>query len=265
MEDQNTLKRVQFNMHLKQEIKQIHQRSKQRYGSPRIHKELQMQGVKASLPLVAKLMRQENIYSIIRRRFKQTTDSKHRYPIAPNLLMQQFSVNRKNEVWVSDITYVPTAEGWLYLTTVIDLFDRKVIGWAHSKTMYAEATSVAAFKMAALNSSLQNNQSLIFHSDRGIQYACDEFTSELQKRPNISQSMSRKGNCWDNAVAESFFKTLKTELVYHRQYLTRQQAALDIFEYIETFYNTNRRHQLLNNLTIREHESLIFNQLNNAA
>jgi transposase InsO family protein len=258
-------KRTQFNQELLKEIRWIYYESKRRYGSPRIAKELQMQGIQASEKLVAKLMRKAEIRSIIRKRFKQTTDSKHKYPVAENVLNRAFSVKEKNEVWVSDLTYISTREGWLYLTTVIDLLDRKVIGWALSHTMYTKETSVAAFKMALINRPIQADKELIFHSDRGIQYACEEFTSEIGKHKNIVRSMSRKGNCWDNAVAESFFKTIKTELIYHQKYETRKQAELSIFEYIETFYNTIRRHKQLNNLSILEHQQLFNNNLNNAA
>jgi transposase InsO family protein len=258
-------KRALYNEHLTHEIKRVYHSSKRIYGSPRIAKELQLQGIKASTPLVARLMKKENIRSIIRKRFKQTTDSKHHYPVAENKLMRQFTVKEKNEVWVSDLTYIHTRQGWLYLTTVIDLFDRKVIGWALSNNMYTHNTSVAAFKMALINRPIRPEKQLIFHSDRGVQYACNDFTSILTKHPNILQSMSRKGNCWDNAVAESFFKTLKAELVYHHKYETINQAELSVFEYIETFYNTTRRHKHLGNLTILEYQKLInLNNLNNA-
>jgi transposase InsO family protein len=258
-------KRAIFNAQLTTEIKQVYWKSKQRYGSPRITKELQQQGIKASEQLVAKLMQKENIRSIIRKKYKVTTDSKHKYPVAENKLMQQFEVQKQNQVWVSDITYINTKQGWLYLTTVIDLKDTKVIGWALSQTMRAEQTSIAALKMATINRPIEANEELIFHSDRGIQYACEEFVTELKKYETIIQSMSRKGNCWDNAVAESFFKSLKTELVYHHNYQTTQQAKLSIFEYIETFYNTVRRHKHLNNLTILEYQKLINNNLKNVA
>lgn len=259
-------KRKLFNELLIKNIQQIYSVNKGRYGSPRIAKELQMQGMRASVQLVAKLMRIEKLRSITRKRFKQTTNSKHKYPVVENRLMQQFTVKEKNEVWVSDITYISTAQGWLYLTTVIDLWDRKVIGWALSHNMTAKDTSIAALKMALQNRPITNaNQKLIFHSDRGIQYACEEFVTALASCTTIVRSMSRKGNCWDNAVAESFFKTLKVELVYQNNYETKQQAALSIFEYIETFYNTKRRHQQLNNLTILEYQNLINNQFKHAA
>jgi transposase InsO family protein len=258
-------KRTLFNQQLVVKIRQVHQQSRQRYGSPRIAKELQMQGIKASERLVAKLMRAYNIVSIIRKKYKTTTNSKHKYPVVENKLNRQFTASKKNQAWVSDLTYISTRQGWLYLTTVIDLFDRKIIGWALSDNMFAKNTSVAAVKMALKNRPLQNDETLILHSDRGIQYACVEFTTLTNQYKNIQRSMSRKGNCWDNAVAESFFKTLKTELVYHESYNTREQAALSVFEYIETFYNTKRRHKQLNNLNINEFHQSFINQIKNAA
>ncbi|MES1182090.1 MAG: IS3 family transposase, partial [Flavobacterium sp.] len=202
-------KRKLHNEFLKKEIHRIYHESKGRYGSPRITKELNYQGIKASQVLVAKLMRQEGLRSIIRKKYKVTTDSSHKYPVVENKLMRAFTAEQRNNVSVSDITYVDTKQGWLYLTTIIDLFDRKVIGWALSETMKAKDTTVDAFRMALNNSPIQSNKELVFHSDRGIQYACDEFRAELEKHKTITRSMSRKGDCWDNAVAESFFKTLK--------------------------------------------------------
>jgi putative transposase len=258
-------KRSQYRQILIKIITQIYSDSKCRYGSPRITKELNMQGFKASWVLVAKLMKQLHLKSIIRRRYKVTTNSSHKYPIVENVLNREFIVKEKNKVWVSDITYIATKQGWLYLTTVIDLFDRKAIGWALSETMKAKDTVIPAFKMATINQPIEEHHKLIFHSDRGIQYACDEFRTMLNANKKIVRSMSRKGNCWDNAVAESFFKTLKVELVYTQKYLTKQQAAISIFEYIETWYNRNRRHKHLNNLTILENEKLINNNLKKAA
>jgi transposase InsO family protein len=258
-------KRKLHNDFLKKEIHEVYRASKGRYGSPRIAKELNVQGIKASQQLVAKLMRGEHLKSIIRKKYKVTTNSSHSYPVVENNLNREFAVKERNTAWVSDLTYISTAEGWLYLTTVIDLFHRKVIGWALSTTMKARDTVIPAFKMAKINQPLIGDKGLIFHSDRGIQYACDEFKAELSKHNSIIRSMSRKGNCWDNAVAESFFKTLKVELIYHNKYQTKQQAALSIFEYIETWYNKNRRHKILNNLTILEYEKLINNNLKNAA
>jgi transposase InsO family protein len=239
--------------------------NKGRYGSPRIAKELNMQGIKVSHVMVAKLMQQQHLRSIVRKKYKATTNSSHKYPVVSNVLNRAFEVKKENSVWVSDITYIATKQGWTYLTTVIDLFDRKVIGWALSETMKAVQTVIPAFNMAKNNRPISDHQSLVFHSDRGIQYACEEFTKHIDKHKSIIRSMSRKGNCWDNAVAESFFKSLKTELVYHQSYQTRKEAELSIFEYIETYYNTKRRHKKLNNLTILEYHKSINTKLENAA
>lgn len=252
-------KREIRNQMLIEKINQIYCKHKGRYGSPRIAKELQMNQIKASRKLVAKLMKLENIRSIVKKKFKVTTDSSHKYPVVENQLNRCFTTFRINQVWVSDITYIRTKQGWLYLTTVIDLFDRKVIGWSLSNTMKAKDTSVKSLQMALINRPLESNQKLIYHSDRGIQYACEEFLSEINKNKSIVRSMSKKGDCWDNAVAESFFKTLKAELIYQNKYQTKQEAELSIFEYIETYYNKIRRHKQLNNLTILEFQQLINN------
>lgn len=255
--------RLQRRKLLSSEIYGIYHWSRGRYGSPRITKELEANGIKASRPFVAKLMWELNLRSIVKRKFKKTTNSSHKYPVVENLLNQNFQVKEKNKAWVSDITYIRTGEGWLYLTTVIDLFDRKVIGWSLSDTMRAKDTSIAALRMARLHRPLNENDRVIFHSDRGIQYACEEFASIVGK--NITRSMSGKGNCYDNAVAESFFKTLKTELIYQNKYQTREIAKTSVFEYIEAFYNTHRRHSALGNLTIKEYHNLMFNQSKKAA
>lgn len=236
-------------------IKQIFQKSRCRYGSPRIAAELSVQGIKASRPRVARLMRKAHIQSLIRKKYKvQTTDSTHVFTLAENLLNRDFSADRLGQKWVSDLTYIRTGQGWLYLTTVLDLADRKIIGWALSDTMEASQTSVPAWKMAVKNRPITSQ--LIFHSDRGIQYACSEFRSQFTGMP-ILQSMSRKGNCWDNAVAESFFKSMKTEMVYHVKFETRRQAKLAVFEYIEVWYNRERRHSTLGYLTPCEFEQLL--------
>lgn len=256
--------RAEWNELIKEEVKRVHDKSKKRYGSPRITKDLNEEGIKVSQPTVAKMMRTQGIRSAIKKKFKATTDSSHNYSVAENVLNQNFSSPDTNCVWVSDLTYVSTAEGWIYLTTVIDLFDRKVIGWSLSETMKTCDTSIPAFRMAMRNRKLEAHQNLVFHSDRGIQYACDEFVSELNQNRNITRSMSRKGNCWDNAVAESFFKTLKVELIYQNKYETKSEAKLSIFEYIETWYNRNRRHKHLNNLTVEEYHRKINNSKNAA-
>ncbi|MFY7963257.1 MAG: IS3 family transposase [Chitinophagaceae bacterium] len=227
--------------------------------------ELQKKNIVVSKVLVAKIMKQNNIRSIIKKRYKVTTDSSHKYPVAANVLNRNFTTKEQNKAWVSDITYVATDQGWLYLTSVIDLFDRKVIGWSLSNTMKAKDTSIAAFNMAKKNRPIQPHQQLIFHSDRGIQYACEEFTTLVDHHKNITRSISRKGNCWDNALAESFFNTIKTELNYQYKYQSKKETELLIFEYIKTFYNIKRRHPYLNNLTIKEYNQLFNNDLKNVA
>lgn len=182
-------------------IRVIHRLSHQRYGSPRIAHELKRKGIKASRPLVARLMKREGIRSVIRKKFKATTISKHSFAVAENLLQRDFSANRLAEKWVSDLTYIHTGQGWLYLTTVMDLADRKLIGWAISETMKACDTTLPAWEMAVKNRPL--TQQVLFHSDQGVQYACHEFRNLLKGYP-VVQSMSRKGDCWDNAVAELF-------------------------------------------------------------
>ena len=238
------------------DIREIHTQSQGRYGSPRIADELRQQGVKASRNRVARLMHQAAIRSIMYKKYRvQTTDSAHDYPVAKNLLNREFTAEKPGQKWVSDITYIPTEEGWLYLTTVLDLADRKVIGWALSDSLKAVETSVAAWRMALTNRAIQGQ--LLFHSDRGVQYACGEFRDELKGLP-VVQSMSRKGNCWDNAVAESFFKTFKCELVNHVDFQTRAQARLATFEYIEVWYNRQRRHSSLKYQTPAQQESYFY-------
>jgi transposase InsO family protein len=246
------------NRELLKQIRRIHEQSNGIYGSPRITEELRAMGYKASRPRVARLMRKAGIRSRIKRKYVATTDSRHQYPVAPNLVDRRFNPGKTGKVWVSDITYIKTAQGWLYLTTIIDLGDRKVIGWSLSRSLKAEATVIAAWLMAVLNRPV--TEKLIFHSDRGVQYACGEFTSLLKSYRNVKQSMSRKGNCWDNAVAESFFKSLKAEWINWCDYRTFRQAELSVFQYIEGWYNTKRRHSALNNMTPMEYENLLLTQ-----
>ncbi len=234
------------------DIHRIHEDSKKRYGSPRIASELREQGISVSRPRLARLMKKASIKSIIRKKYRvQTTDSDHEYAIAENHLNRDFSAQANGQKWVSDLTYIRTGEGWLYLTAILDLADRKVVGWAMSDTMRAGDTTIAAWKMAIRNRPVK--QQLLFHSDRGVQYACTDFKEQLKGLP-VLQSMSRKGNCWDNAVAESFFKTLKTELIYHEHYSTKQQAKLSVFEYIEGWYNKRRRHSALANRSPQQYQ-----------
>jgi len=254
-------KRDNENRMLLCEIMRVHERSKASYGSPRMTDELRARGFDVSRPRVARLMRKNGIRAVHAKKFVVTTDSKHRYPVVENKLDRDFSAGESGRAWVSDITYVKTAKGWLYLTVVLDLFDRKVLGWSQSDDLCAEKTTVAAWKMAVVNR--PPSKKLIFHSDRGIQYACHDFVNLLDSYKCVERSMSRKGNCWDNAVAESFFKTIKVELIYRNGYREKKEAALSIFEWIETWYNRNRRHSALGNMTINEFEKSM--QLKNVA
>jgi len=227
-------------------LKAVHAMSKGHYGSPPITKELNANGIKVSRPRIARLMCKNGIKSIMGRKYRVTTNSNHLYPVNPNLLSRDFSTTGTGEKLVSDITYIRTGEGWLYLTVVMDLADRKIIGWSMDSSMSASSTVVDAWEMAIKNRPVERE--LIFHSDREIQYASNEFRRCFKGLP-VLQSMSRKGNCRDNAVAESFFKTLKVEMVYHSKFRTRAQAKLEIFDYIEVWYNRKRRHSALDYLT----------------
>ena len=235
---------------LEQEILEAFQNSKNIYGSPRITQVLNKKQIKVSRPRVARIMKKVRLRSVVKKKFKATTDSNHKFPVPENKLDRDFKPGTLGTVWVSDITYIKTKQGWLYLTTVIDLGDRKIIGWALSSTMRAIETVVPAFKMAQKNRPI--TQKLIFHSDRGVQYACNEFRKLLERNPLITRSMSRKGNCWDNAVAESFFKTLKTECVYQNKFTNKAHAALVVFEYIEMWYNRKRLHSALGYMSPEE-------------
>lgn len=197
-------------------------------------------------------MKENGIRARRKKRFKVTTDSNHKLPVADNVLNRQFQAKEKDQVWVSDITYVDTEEGWLYLVVFIDLYSRKVLGWSMSPGMTAEFV-LNAFRMAIARRNCRVKP--LVHSDRGSQYASDLFRAELELRSCI-QSMSRKGNCWDNAVAESFFSTLKTELIHNEKFKTKKEAETKIFDYVEIFYNRQRLHSTLNYLTPEEFEML---------
>jgi putative transposase len=199
-------------------------------------KELNIQGFQAFRPRVARLMKQHGIRAVHAKKFVVTTNSKHTYKVVENKLNRDFAPKENGRAWVSDITYIRTAKGWLYLTVILDLFDRKVIGWSHSSDLTAKNTVIPAWNMAAKNRPPTKN--LIFHSDRGVQYACHACANLIESY-GVQRSMSRKGNCWDNAVAESFFKSIKVELVYRNQYASKEEASLSVFEWIETWYNTN--------------------------
>ena len=232
-----------YNRGLSVRIREIYQESKKTYGSPRITIALRNGEIIVSRRRVARLMREMKLRSIFRKKFVVTTDSKHNYPVVENKLNREFTVDGPGKVWVSDITYLRTSQGWLYLTVILDLGDRKVVGWSLNSSLKASDTTVPAWIMAAKNRPV--TQELIFHSDRGVQYACNEFKNLLSGYKLVERSMSRKGDCWDNAVAESFFKTIKVECVYQNKYKTKDQAVLSIFEYIETWYNTRRIHTTL--------------------
>ncbi len=242
-------KRESNRQQLLTQIKQIHAESRGNYGSVKILRELRSQGKIVNHKSVEKLMRKHGIKAKRMKKFKSTTDSKHKLPIAPNLLDREFTARKPNLVWVTDITYIPTAEGWMYLATFIDLFSRKIVGWSLSARITSDLV-VDAFRMGIFR---QRKAPLMVHSDRGSQYASDTFRKELIKH-RCMRSMSKKGDCWDNAVAESFFATLKTELVHHEKYETRYQARLSVFDYIETFYNRKRLHSHLNYLSPEKFE-----------
>lgn len=242
-------KRLLSKEKIKQQITSIYFSSKQRYGSPRIAFELNSLGYKISRITVAKYMKELGLRSKLSKKFKVTTNSKHNYLVVENVLNRNFIADKSSKVWVSDITYIHTKEGFLYLTTIIDLYDRKIIGWSLSKGMSTEETSLAAWKMAVKNRKIVDG--LIFHSDRGVQYASKKFANTVEFY-GVTRSMSRRGNCWDNAVAESFFKSLKTELIYGNKLITKEKMELEIFEYIEVWYNKKRRHSTLNYQTIEE-------------
>jgi transposase InsO family protein len=251
-------KRALDNKVLTEQIRQIYQKSKQTYGSPRITSELHARAIRVSRPRVARLMQKAGIKSRLRKKYVVTTDSKHGFKVAENLLDRNFAVGNIGEVWVSDITYIKTAQGWLYLTVIIDLGDRKVIGWSLSRSLTAKHTSMTALRMAIINRPISST--LIFHSDRGVQYACNEFVELLSKYKTLQQSMSRKGNCWDNAVAESFFKSLKAEWTNWEKYNSIHQAAISVFLYIEGWYNVSRRHSGLGYMSPVEYEQFLMNQ-----
>ena len=244
-------KRSIENKKLLEEIKMIHKESRQVYGSPRIHAKLVMQGWNCCQKRVARLMKDNNIRSRVVKKYKATTNSKHSNPVADNLLSREFSVHAPDKVWVSDITYIYTDEGWLYLCVIVDLFSRKIIGWSMSKKIDTDLV-IKAFLMAKLNRN--NPKGVLFHSDRGVQYTSKGFQAILIDNKYLC-SMSRKGNCWDNACAESFFHTLKMEEVYHQRYKTREEARNNIFEYIEIFYNRKRLHSYLGYMSPEEYES----------
>lgn len=229
---------------LLQRILEIHEEYRRTYGSPRMWEQLRKEGYGCSLRFVAELMRKHEIAAKQKRKYKATTNSKHNLPVAPNVLGRQFTSEEPDEVWVSDITYIATGQGWLYLCVFIDLYSRMVVGWSLSERMTANLV-VNAFEAGISN---RGRPPIVVHSDQGSQYASWLFSGLLIDYGCV-QSMSRKGNCWDNAVAESFFGSLKNELIYCESYATRIQACMAVSEYIESFYNKRRLHSVLGYLT----------------
>ncbi len=243
-------RRAQRDGELLAQIREAHAKSRRTYGSPRVHAELRARGVRCSRKRVARLMRTAGLSARRVRRKAVTTDSKHDQPVAPNLLGRDFSAPAPDLRWAADITYVPTAEGWLYLAVILDLFSRRVVGHACAATL---ATALVAEALALACGRRRVNTDLVHHSDRGSQYASAEYRARLAQA-GAQASMSRRGDCYDNAVVESFFGTLKTELIHNRRYATRAEARADIFEYVEVFYNRERRHSTLGYLSPAEYE-----------
>jgi transposase InsO family protein len=247
--------RVVEDQALAQEIVQIHTRSRQTYGAPRVEKELRKEGRCHGRNRVARLMKQKGLCGRQKGRYRvQTTDSNHAQPIAPNRLAHAPKATAPNQLWVADITYIETKEGWLYLAAILDLYSRKIVGWAMSERIDT-ALVLQALAMALLHRCPPAK--LLFHTDRGVQYASGDYRQALGKAGLIA-SMSRRGNCYDNATMESFWATLKLELVYRRSFDTRAQARTQIFDYIETFYNRQRAHSALD-----YHSPVDFELLNN--
>jgi len=233
-------------------IQVVHAESDQTYGSPRVHRALISRGIDCCVNFVAKLMRFGGIGAQTRRRYKRTTDSNHQLPVAPNRLSQEFKAQRRDQVWLSDITYIPTREGWLYCCTVEDLYSRRIVGWQLSPRIDSRLV-VDAVQMALVRR--QAAAGLVLHSDRGSQYCSDHLRSLLRKH-QVLQSMSRKGNCYDNAPMESFFRSMKVERVHRRDYQCRSEARKDLIDYIESFYNRRRLHSALNYISPVEFESM---------
>lgn len=233
------------------EIAAPHAKSTRRYGSPRIHRALRRKGIRVSRKRVARVMRENGIVGRLKRRFRITTDSNHPNPIAPNLVARDFAPDAPNKVWAGDVTYIATSEGWAYLAVILDLFSRRVVGWAIS------ANNDTALALAALRRAVRGRHfvpaGLLHHTDRGSPYASDDYRDALASYAMIA-SMSRKGDCWDNAPSESFFATLRAELVDDERYLTASAAETSIGDYIENFYNVERLHSTLDYVSPIEFE-----------
>ena len=245
--------RLVRNKQLKVHIKAIYNKHKGRYGSPKIADELNDNGFQVSKNSVARRMKEAGLRSIVRRRYRATTNSNHSHPVADNLLKRDFKTAEPNAVWVSDITYIATKRGWLYLTVFLDLYSRMVVGWALSSSLSSQMVQMALSRAIC---SRRPGAGLIIHSDRGVQYASKDFRKLLGKHEFI-QSMSRKGDCWDNAVAESFFSIIKSELIHHVHFKDRNDALPALFEYIEVYYNRKRKHSTLGYQTPAQFEESV--------
>lgn len=249
-------RRARENRCLLVEIRAVFAESDETYGSPRVYRDLSARGQSCSENRVARLMRVHGIRAKQARRFRVTTDSEHEHPVAENLLERQFDVDVPNARWAADVTYVWTREGWLYVAVVMDLFSRRIVGWSMQASL-ARQLVIDAMHMAL--GQRQPSGGLLHHSDRGCQYASGEYR-QLLTDAGCTCSMSRRGNCWDNAPVESFFSTLKRERVHHRQYRTREEARQDLFHYIECWYNRKRRHSSLGYLSPAEYEEAMAAQ-----
>lgn len=233
--------RIRSDAQLAAEVIAIHKRSRGTYGSPRVHAELRAKGFRVGKKRVERIMQENGIEARRKRRFRKTTDSKHDSPIAPNIVAREFEVESPNRVWATDVTAIWTLQGWLYLAAILDLYSRRVVAWSVS------ANNDTVLALAALRTALRARRpaaGLVHHSDRGSPYASSDYRAALAHHGLVA-SMSRKGDCWDNAVAESFFATLRAELVDHEQYATHETASRSIGDYIENFYNLERRHSFL--------------------
>lgn len=245
--------RTERDLELSRKNEDIHRSSRGTYGSPRILAQLRAMGIRCSKRRVERLMRENGIRSRTKRKFRITTDSKHSFPVAQNILARDFSPHGPNQSWAADITYLQTDEGWLFLAVVIDLFSRQVIGWSMDERITRQLT-LGALQMAYKRRG--SVRGVVHHSDRGSQYACGDYRRLLGFYGAIC-SMSRKGNCWDNAVVESFFHTLKTEFVHHERFANREVAKRKIFEWIEVFYNRQRIHSALGYVTPAQYEAKV--------
>lgn len=244
--------RTRENRRILTEIKAIFTRFKERYGSPRVHKELQKLGIFCNIKPVERLMAENGLRARQRRKYRITTDSRHDYLVAPNILDRQFAATAPNQIWLSDITYIPTIEGWLYLAFVLDMFSRRIVGWSTSTSLHSKL-AIDALMMAIWRR--RPSSGLIHHSDRGVQYASDDYQTILDAH-GIVCSMSKKGDCWDNAPAESFISTLRLEELFGKETLTRKQINALLFDYIEVFYNFERLHSSLSYLSPVEFERM---------